>query len=335
VSGPALREKVGRALHRVRLGLEAPRREWSARQAPAGCIHVIVPPRLIQTYEELSRGLVDVLRACGHPAVLRVTRDLDHLDHVRPGDRLLVFGVYRFTPPAPRDGVLLCGVQTEQYPPGWTSTDSTSDELIQQSDRFLARCDRIFESNECLALEAERLGRRPDGVLPFAYTPRFLLPPPRRLTPTHDIAFLGRLAGGRRAAAIERLSARYRMLPALRAWGGHRRHFLHAAHIQLDIHQWDKRGLAGHRFALVLANGGFLLSEPLPTGAPFEAGVHYAAADLADFDAAIEYYLAHPQVRQRIARAGQAFFREHYKFERFVSPFLESIARCRSSGGIA
>jgi len=78
----------------------------------------------------------------------------------------------------------------------------------------------------------------------------------------------------------------------------------------------------GHRLALAYANGAFLLSEPLPPGPPFQAGVHHAEAPLAQMEEAIASWLARPEERAQIAAEGRRFFRDDYAMTRAVERLL-------------
>jgi hypothetical protein len=109
--------------------------------------------------------------------------------------------------------------------------------------------------------------------------------------------------------------------------GRARGEFLRSATIQLNVHQSEKPVLEGHRFAVALANGAFLLSEPLPPGAPFEAGVHYAAAKDADLPDAIRWWLARPEERRASRSRAGSSLREQYTFERALAKLLPLLDR--------
>jgi len=313
----------------------------AARRSAPGLYHVVVPPRVLDTYEETAEGIADALRAHGREAVVHYVDELDDARPLRPGDRVLVYGAHRFAPWRPPAGVLLIGVNVEQYPPGWAppgtvgSSPGAGVELMAKTDRFLAGCDRLLECNECLLAESATLGRVAAGVLPFAWTPRFdsgIAPSPR---PRFEIAFLGRPGEGRRREALAALSREFRLAPSTVAWGRARGRFLGNAQIQINLHQSDKPVLEGHRFALAFAHGAFLLSEPLPPGAPFRAGVHHAEAPLAGFADAIRDWLARPEERRRIGAEGGRFLREEYTLEQAVArllPILEGKTDGESEG---
>jgi hypothetical protein len=296
----------------------------AARRSAPGLYHVVVPPRVLDTYEETVHGIADALRAHSRDAVVHCVDRMEQVAPLRAGDRVLVFGAHRYAPWRPPPGVLLIGVNVEQYPAGWTPGGSGGEHMAK-TDRFLAGCDVLLECNECLLEESARLGRPAAGVLSFAWTPRLDHGLPPLDDPPYDVAFLGRPGEGRRKEALERLAREFKLAPTTVAWGRARGEFLRRARIQINLHQGEKPVLEGHRFALCLANGAFVLSEPLPPAAPFRAGVHYAEASLADFPVAIRHYLSHPADRQRIAADGRRYFREEYTLERAVGRLLPVI----------
>jgi hypothetical protein len=301
-----------------------------ARKSAPGLVHVVVPPRVLDTYEETVDGIAEGLRELGRNAVVDCVQRLDEIGPLRPRDVVLVYGTHRFAPWHAPAGVLLVGVNVEQYPDDWTPQGTTVD-LMAKSDRFLACCDVVLECNEGLLLESERLGRKAAGVLPFAWTPRFDAGLAPLADPPYDIAFLGRPGDGRRKDALAKLAREFRLAPSTVAWGRRRGEFLRCAKIQLNLHQSDKPVIEGHRFALCYANGAFLLTEPLPPGPPFKDGVHHAETTLAGMGDAIRHWLAHPAERARIAAEGRRFFREEYGFPRALARLLpvfdEKLAR--------
>lgn len=322
----------------LRAWLARPAARAVARRAAPGLFHVVVPPRVLDTYEETLDGIAEGFRTLGRAAVVDCVRSLEEIAPLRPRDVVLVYGTHRYPPWQPPAGVLLVGVNVEQYPDDWTPAGTTVD-LMAKSDRFLAGCDVVLECNEALLLESERLGRKAAGVLPFAYTPRFDAGLPPLAEPPYEVAFLGRPGDGRRKEALARLARIFKLAPSTVAWGRRRAEFLRSARIQLNLHQGEKPVLEGHRFALGFANGAFLLSELLPPGAPFRAGVHHAEAPLAQFEEAIRGWLARPGERAQIAAEGRRFFREEYTFPRAIEKLLpifdEKVAHKAASLGSA
>ena len=316
-----LRVKLRRNLLQLRARLVRPAVLRAARAAAPGLFHVVVPPRVLDTFEETVEGIADALRILGRAAVVQCVDHLDELGPLKPGDVVLVYGTHRYDPWTPPPGVVLAGVNVEQYPDGWTP-QGTAVPMMQKSDRFLAGCHVVLECNEALALEAARLGRTPAGVLPFAYTRRFESGLAPLADPPFDVAFLGRPGEGRRKTALERFAKRFKLAPATVAWGRGRGEFLRRAKIQLNLHQSEKPVVEGHRLALAYANGAFLLSEPLPPGTPFRAGVHHAEAPLAQMEEAIAAWLARPEERAKIAAEGQRFFRHDYDMTHAVERLL-------------
>jgi hypothetical protein len=321
-----LRVKLRRNLLQLRARMSRPAVLRAARAAAPGLFHVVVPPRVLDTFEETVEGIADSLRELGRAAVVQCVDHLDELGPLKPRDVVLVYGTHRYDPWTPPAGVVLAGVNVEQYPDDWTP-HGTLVPMMQKSDRFLAGCHVVLECNEALALEATRLGRKPAGVLPFGYTPRFESRLAPLADPPFDVAFLGRPGEGRRKEALAKLARRFRVAPATVAWGRRRGEFLRSARIQLNLHQSEKPVVEGHRLALAYANGAFLLTEPLPPGPPFRAGVHHAEAPLAQMEEAIASWLSRPDERARIAAEGRRFFHDDYDMTRAVERLLPLFTR--------
>jgi len=303
--------RLRRAWVAARAAIGRPAVRAAVRSAPPGLFHVVVPPRVLDTYEETVDGIVETLGQLGRQAVVHCVARMESVGPLRPCDRVLVFGAHRYEPWRPPPGVLLIGVNVEQYPPGWRP-DAASASHMEKTQRFLAACDVRLESNECLFERSIEFGRPAAGVLPFAATPRFVLPQIPSATPPWEIAFLGRVGSGRRRAALADLARQFRLLPSHVAWGRRRAEFLRSAAMQLNLHQGDQPALEGHRFALAFGAGAFLLSEPIPPSAPFVAGVHFVEAPLAEWPDVIRHWLSRPEERRAIAEAGARHFRARY-----------------------
>ena len=84
--------------------------------------------------------------------------------------------------------------------------------------------------------------------------------------------------------------------------------------------------LAAKRFILAMANGTMVVSEPPYLPAPFVNGVHYVEAAIEDMPATIRHYLAHPEERERITRAGHRLVTEELTFDRSMQAMLDVIA---------
>jgi hypothetical protein len=303
--------RLRRAWTAARAAIGRPAVRAAVRNAPPGLFHVVVPPRVLDTYDETVHGIVETLFHLGRRAVVHCVARMESVGPLRPCDRVLVFGAHRFEPWRPPPGVLLIGVNVEHYPPGWRP-DGASASHMEKTQRFLAACDLRLESNECLFERSAEIGWPAAGVLPFAATSRFVLPPLPAEAPLHDVAFLGRISTLRRRVALAELAGQFRLAPTHVAWGRRRVEFLRSAAIQLNLHQGDEPVLEGHRFALAFGASAFLLSEPLPPNAPFIAGVHFVEAPLADWPDVIRHWLARPEERRAIAEAGARHFRARY-----------------------
>jgi hypothetical protein len=72
-----------------------------------------------------------------------------------------------------------------------------------------------------------------------------------------------------------------------------------------------------------MCNRSLVISEPIVYPEPYQPGVHYVSAPLADMPDVINYYLANETERTRIADAGHSFVTTELTFERSVGTALK------------
>jgi hypothetical protein len=295
---------------------------WQARREaaaqPPGTYHVVIPFRTYKVYREQVLGLVDCLQAMKRPAVLHPVKRFKQVGRLRPGDRVIAFAPYRLEPFERKPGVLYAAVNAEHYP---AHPDAFEQALQDRSAGFLACCHLVFEGHEALLAQAVGLGLERAGVLPFAYTERWNWDA-APVKPRYDVAFLGRLSTDHRREIWESICARFKACPHTEAWGNGRARLLRSARIQLSLSLTEVPQLAGHRFAMALANRCFVLSEPLPPKSPFRPGVHFAEATASSLIDAIARHLEHADQRAAIAERGHEFFKSEYRLEGFVRRIL-------------
>ncbi len=296
------------------LYLEASRARRRARRAPTGAYRIVIPFRTYKVYREHVLGVVDALEAVGRTAILHPVKTFEEVGVLRPGDRVLAFAPYRLEPFERVDGVVYAAVNSEQYP---DDPAGLAEGLHARGAGFLGACDLVFECHEALFAKAQALGLDPAGVLPFAWSPRWNWNA-EPTAPRYDVAFLGRFVGDHRRELWSEIRDRFDVNPANEAWGRGRARFLRSAKIQLSFSQTEQAQLAGHRFAMALANKCFVVSEPLPAGVPFKPGQHHVEASATGMVATIERYLAADDERRRIAETGHRFFATEYRLAPFV-----------------
>ncbi len=304
--------------------LEAPlyfrclRARWDAAAEKGGTYHIVIPFRTYKVYREHMLGLVDCLEAVGRRTILHPVKRFRQVGRLQRGDRVLAFAPYRLEAFERTPGVLYAAVNSEQYP---ETAEELKEGLHLRGKGFLTGCHLVFECHEALEDRARALGLKPAGVLPFGYTDRWnwgAFP----VQPRYDVAFLGRFSSDHRRELWGAVKDRFRVCPRNEAWGKRRPGFLRSARIQLNFSQTEVALLAGHRFAMMLANRCFLLSETLPPGSPFKAGVHYAEASSSTMIDAIARYLERKDLRASIAQAGHDFVRNEYRLETHVNRIL-------------
>ena len=114
-------------------------------------------------------------------------------------------------------------------------------------------------------------------------------------------------------------------------WGENRTQFLNRTKIIVHLQRYPGK-LAAKRFILAMANGAMVVSEPPYLPAPFVNGVHYAEATIENMAAVIRHYLANPEERERITRAGHRLVTEDLTFERSMRAMLDVIAARLTKG---
>jgi hypothetical protein len=295
---------------------------WQARRQaagePRGTYHLVLPFRAITAYQEHIQGLVECFEAVGRTTVLHPVKRIRQVGKPRPGDRVIFFRPEQLDLFDPVPGVLYAAVNSEPYP---YSSLTARWPIERQYTEFLERCDIILESHEALLARARERELNRAGVLPFGYSEHWnwnATP----VKPRYDVAFLMGQVTDHRRELWEAIRSRFKVCPRHEAWGRRRIRFLRSARIQLSFSRYEEPHLSGHRFAMALANGCFVLSEPLPPKSPFKAGVHYAEATSASMVDTIARYLDRQEKREQIAAAGREFFTTHYRLEHFVKRVL-------------
>jgi hypothetical protein len=101
-----------------------------------------------------------------------------------------------------------------------------------------------------------------------------------------------------------------------------------AATARMSLHM-PGNGSFTHRVAEFLGLGTCMLSSRFATDLhiPLQPGVHYVefSHDLSDLVETVRYYLRHDEERERIAKAGQAFFDRYLHREQLVAYYLRTI----------
>lgn len=175
----------------------------------------------------------------------------------------------------------------------------------------------------------------PLALIPMGYHPRLgqLLDMERDL----DVVFLGSTRDRRRRRIIGGLETELARRgisfvvkdgsPAHGYVFGHERTvLLNRAKIMLNVmrQRWDDPVF---RLLLAGANGTMLLSEPLwPTSTgPFSPGEHLVATSLPEMVDTIEFYLSHPDKRQRIAANAHTYLTSQLTMDAMVGRLLRAV----------
>lgn len=152
-----------------------------------------------------------------------------------------------------------------------------------------------------------------------------------------DVLFLGDLRVRRRNKILQRLRKEGLEVHAVgdysnpSYWGDSRTELLNRTKIMLALAR--HRGQAADmRLFLGMANGAFVLSEPVYLPYPFEPGRHYVEAQIEEMAETARRYLADDEARRRIAAEGHAYVTQKLTLKRSLTNMLSLLAS-RLEGG--
>lgn len=145
-----------------------------------------------------------------------------------------------------------------------------------------------------------------------------------------DVAFLGRIHGGRREQNLrtiqQGLHKRGITLTIVRDHcdGHDRTELLNRTKIALNIlqHPADFTGL---RLMLSAANKALIVSEPMYDSGPFESGKHLIDAPICQMAETIGYYLKHEMERQTIVNKAHDLVMENLTMDQTAQSILRAI----------
>jgi hypothetical protein len=123
-----------------------------------------------------------------------------------------------------------------------------------------------------------------------------------------DVVFLGNPYGGkgRRLSILNRVKKEFKLYPIMEAWGEKKFELLNSAKICLNLHQYESLSYESPRIFELLAEGVFILSEPISNSFPFEDGEHFVSfKNENELLEKARYYCDNPNLRNEIARKGK------------------------------
>jgi len=110
---------------------------------------------------------------------------------------------------------------------------------------------------------------------------------------------------------------------------GERNALLQRSKILLNVHYSELRYFEWHRMLIGLANGCCIVTETCEGYAPLVPGKHFVMVEPDEVIRACDYYLAHPEGRERIAAAGYGFVRQYLTQAANCAECIEQIATGR------
>ena len=90
-----------------------------------------------------------------------------------------------------------------------------------------------------------------------------------------------------------------------------RNEILQQSKILLNVHYSELRYFEWHRMLVGLANGCCIVTETCEGFAPLVPGEHFIMVETENLISTCEYYLSHPEEREKIAHAGREFVEKH------------------------
>jgi len=144
-----------------------------------------------------------------------------------------------------------------------------------------------------------------------------------------DVLFLGNPGRDPRGVALqqlnEQLALRGRRFTLVRgAYGKSREQWLNRARIVLSLLRLP-HDLAGMRVLLGMACGALVVSEHCNDTDAYRPGEHFVMANLNELPGVIDYYLAHEDERQKIARQGHRFVTQELTLSNMLRKMLQQI----------
>jgi hypothetical protein len=145
-----------------------------------------------------------------------------------------------------------------------------------------------------------------------------------------DVVFLGNTENFRRRAVLENITKNlqskkmYIDNPPGRHLGTERTALLNRAAISLNtpMYPWETAGL---RFMISMACGALVISEPIEDPVPYEPGVHFIQAEVADMPDVIEHYSKHTDERQAIVDTAYRYITQTLTMENSVKKILQTV----------
>lgn len=163
---------------------------------------------------------------------------------------------------------------------------------------------------------------------PLGYHPTF--GEPLNLNRDIDVVFLGNTKNSRRRAILENIAKNLKSkkmnlhYPPSPCMGTERTALLNRTGISINtpMHPWE---MAGLRFIMSMACGALVISEPIENPAPYEPGVHFIQAEIADMPDVIEHYSKHTNERQAIVDTAYRYITQTLTMKNSVQKILQTV----------
>ncbi|MGB8643942.1 MAG: glycosyltransferase [Anaerolineae bacterium] len=188
--------------------------------------------------------------------------------------------------------------------------------------------DYLFVANKgCIDLYSHARDDLPVRWLPLAGDPA--VQRDMVLERIYDVGFVGAIGGAytERTAALARLSKRWKMNDYTRPYYGEEMARIYSqSKIVLNI---TLGRILNMRIFEAPPCGALLLTKRADNGQNdlFREGEHFDTFETLDeLEHKVEYYLAHPEERERIARAGQAWALSHHTYAQRAQQILDTLA---------
>ncbi|MBD1401319.1 glycosyltransferase [Pelovirga terrestris] len=185
--------------------------------------------------------------------------------------------------------------------------------------------DYVFHYDESSLAFMAQDGIKLSGAFPFPVATRTYAP--RTAEKNWDLFFIGR-SSTHREQFFGPLKHRYHFLHIAHGiWGPPLVEYLCQTKICLNIHAEDEVSWEP-RMQMLLAVGVFVISEQITPNSVLRPNIDYVEISTPQqLSEAVEYYLAHPEERQRIAASGRARVCEHLDARAVYPRLVEQLSQ--------
>ncbi|TYS60084.1 glycosyltransferase family 1 protein [Sutcliffiella horikoshii] len=248
-------------------------------------------------------ALTEAVRSFGFEA-----ESFDFINHDYKPDCFIVINPFQYeTKDFRYDQYVYAGIQTEQLPNEEVYCFNMGEKNYKRLKKCINRYDFIFEWSPAIFRDLKKTYKHVYFFPHCNFDSLEYKESHKYEEGKYDIFFAGWATGidERRKKILELLCKRYNVYPKFQGlWGEEKEIAMMSSKICLNIHFDNSLVFESPRMYEFLSNKRFVLSEKISDSFPFVEGVDYDAFYVHNIFEKIDYYLAHPIERQKIALNG-------------------------------